>query len=381
MFADSATRRPFLAMLRRPPFLILYALCAVLALWLLLSHNRADSSAKHPAAVETVPAEFRPIEQLVRVTGEVVASQATEIRSEVSGRIAKLYVQPGDTVKAGDVLIDLDAAELRSEAQAATFRVEASRLRQEKAEVEANRRLQLRNQQVGTQKELEDAELELKLAENALEVDGAQLQTIKERLLKTTLRAPHDGTVLNLRAREGVVVIGAVYSGEATLLMQIADLNQLLVQSEINELDMMKVAAKMPVHISFDSIPGLSVAGTVQFVSPSALPKDKDRTVRVFPLTAQIGSVQPEVKPGITATVTIATASNPRTLAISVGAVFVENNQPFVYVKNGASFSPRNVLLGISDGTFVEIRRGLGEGEQVALQRPPQPAAPAADSA
>ena len=357
---------------------MLYAVGAVLALWLVFSHKQDSSSAKDPKAVETAPVEFRPIEQLVRVTGEVVASQATEIRSEVSGRIAKLYVQPGDSVHAGEPLIELDAAELRSEEQAATFRVEASRLRQEKAQVEANRRIQLRNQQVGTQKELEDAQLELKLANNALEVDGAQLQTIKERLLKTTLLAPHDGTVLNLRVREGVVVIGAVYSGEATLLMQIADLNQLLVQSEINELDMMKVAPKMPVRISFDSIPGLAVGGTVQFVSPSALPKDKDRTVRVFPLTVALSEVEPQVKPGITATVTIATASSPHALAVTVGAVFVENNEPFVYVKNGDSYAARPVTLGISDGSYVEIRQGLSEGEQVALQRPPQPAAPAA---
>jgi HlyD family secretion protein len=362
-------------MIRQIRFLIFYGACAALGLWLLFSHQRTDSVEKRPAVIATAATEFRPIEQLVRVTGEVVASQATEIRSEVSGRIAKLYVEPGDAVHAGDVLLELDSAELQSEYQAATFRVDASRLRQEKAQVEANRRIQLRTAQVGTQKELEDAQLELKLANNALEVDGAQLQTIKERLLKTTLRAPHDGTVLNLRVREGVVVIGAVYSGEATLLMQIADLNQLLVQSEINELDMMKVAPKMPVRISFDSIPGLAVPGSVQFVSPSALPKDKDRTVRVFPLTVSLGEVEPQVKPGITATVTIATATNPRTLAVSVAAVFVENNEPFVYVKNGDAFAPRPVQLGISDGTFVEIRRGLAEGEQVALQRPPQVAA------
>jgi HlyD family secretion protein len=365
-------------MIRRLGSLILYGLGAALALWLVFSRNSGDSAKKGPSVIETAAVEFRPVEQLVRVTGEVVASQATEIRSEVSGRIAKLYVQPGDVVRAGDILLELDAAELQSEHQAATYRVEASRIRQEKADMEYKRRVQLRGAQVGTQKELEDAELELKLANNALEVDGAQLQTIKERLLKTTLRAPHDGAVLNLRVREGVVVIGAVYSGEATLLMQIADLNQLLVQSEINELDMMKVAPKMPVRISFDSIPGLAVSGSVQFVSPSALPKDKDRSVRVFPLTVALNSIEPQVKPGITATVTIATANNPRTLAVSVGAVFVENNEPYVYVKNGNAFAARPVMLGISDGSFVEIRRGLSEGEQVALQRPPQPASPAA---
>jgi cobalt-zinc-cadmium efflux system membrane fusion protein len=91
-----------------------------------------------------------------------------------------------------------------------------------------------------------------------------------------------------------------------------------------------------------------------------------------------LGAVEPQVKPGITATVTIETASNPRTLAISVGAVFVENNAPFVYVKNGDAYAPRPVILGISDGSFVEIRQGLAEGEQVAMQRPPQRKPPVA---
>lgn len=360
-------------MLRRLRFLLIYSFVAGLALWLIIS-RRDDASATKSKAIETAAVEVRPIEQLVRVSGEVVAAEATDIRSEVSGRIAKLNVQAGDTVEAGQVLVELDAAELQSEHQEATFRVEASKLRQDKAKVEYERRLQLRERNVGSEKELEDAKLELDLSNNALQTDGARLQTIKERLVKTTLRAPHPGIVLNLRVREGVVVIGAVYSGEATLLMQIADINQLLVQSEINELDMMKIAPKMPVNISFDSIPGMAVTGKVQFVSPSALPKDKDRTIRVFPLTVAFDSAAPTVKPGITATVTISTANNPRALAVSVGAVFVENNEPFVYVKDGDHFVARPVVLGISDGAYVEIKRGLDEGEQVALQRPQQPA-------
>ena len=332
------------------------------------------SSGIDERTIATAAATVREIEQRVYATGELVATQATEIRSEVSGRVEAIKVKSGERVAAGTVLLELDSAELKSEEQEATFRIEAARLRQERAQMDYDRKVKLRSEKFVMEKELKDAKTELDLATNALDIDRARLQTLREKLEKMIIRAPHDGIVLNLRAREGVVVTGANTSGEATLLMQIADLKQLEVHCEIGEVDVIKVSIGMPASLTFDSLPGSELNGEVRFVSPSALPKERDRTIRVFPMIIAVGATDPQLKPGITANVVISTGKNPQALAVSVGAVFTEHNRPFVFVKNGDRFDRRAVDLGLNDSQFVEVKDGLREGEEVALQHPPEDA-------
>ena len=348
----------------------IYGGSIVVLLWMLVPAFRPGNS-EPKNTIDTAPVEFREIEQIVHSTGEVVASQGTDIKSEISGRVARLHVKPGQRVTAGEVLVELDDAELKSEEHEATLRIEASRLRQAKAKMDYERKAQLSKGKFVMGKELEDAKTELDLATNAVEIDGARLQTIREKLVKSVIRAPHDGTVLNLKVREGVVVTGANTSGESTLLMQVADLSALQVQSEINEVDVVKISPGMEASVTFDSAPGLTLVGTVNYVSPSALPKDKDRTIRVFAMTVMLEDAGDKIKPGITANVTISTAKNPRALAVSLGAVFNENYEPVVFVKTGNGFERRKVELGINDNAFVEIKQGLQEGEQVAMQHPP----------
>jgi RND family efflux transporter MFP subunit len=349
--------------------------CLVLALavaaLIAIADRHSSESGQKQNAIETAPVEYREIEQIVRASGEVAAAQASEIKSEISGRVAKLNVKAGDQVKAAQVLIELDDLELKSEQQEATFRIDASAIRQAKAQMDFDRKAELRSKQFVMDKELEDAKTELSLATNALDIDRARLQTIKERLVKSVIRAPHDGTVLNVKVHEGVVVIGATNSGDASLLMQVADLNELQIQSEINEVDVIKISIGMKASITFDSVPGLTLPGVVQFVSPSALAKDKDRSIRVFPMTLSLGAAGRQVKPGISANITISAAKNSHALAVSLAAVFTENNEPAVFVQNGNRFERRPVVLGINDSSFVEITSGVKAGDRVALQRPP----------
>jgi RND family efflux transporter MFP subunit len=234
-----------------------------------------------------------------------------------------------------------------------------------------DRKAKLRESKFVMDKELQDSKTEVDLAKNSMDIDSSRLQTIRERLQKSVIRAPHEGIVLNLRAREGVVVTGANTSGEATLLMQIADLAQVEVNCEIGEVDVIKISIGMPASLTFDALPGMTQNGVVRFVSPSALPKALDRTVRVFPMIIAVESPDAQLKPGITANVVISTGKNPHALGISVGAIFTENGQPCVFVKKGNGYERRVVNLGLNDTAFVEVKSGLREGDEVALQHPP----------
>jgi RND family efflux transporter MFP subunit len=327
---------------------------------------------EQPDPIETVTVEVRPIEQVVYASGEITAEQATDIRSEVSGRIDKVNVKMGDIVKDGDPLVELNSADTKSEHDEAELQLNAARIRREKMSLDFERKKTLRAQSFVVEKDFQDADIDLRLADNEIQIDRARLQTIGEKLAKTTIHAPHNGTVLNVKVRPGIVVTGAESAGESTLLMQVADLAQLQVQTEINEVDVIKVSRGMAAQITFDSLPGVTAKGKVESVSLSALAKDKDKSIRVFPIVIALEPCDAPIKSGITANVAISTARNPKAVTVVATAVFFDGNQPLVFVeKDDGEFEKRPVELGITDHVHVEIKKGLKEGEKVALQRPP----------
>jgi HlyD family secretion protein len=366
--------RGVVAVLRRLLLLALVLALAAGAVWLVKTQLLGHGSGPEKVAIQTAPVEPRNIEQVVRTVGELVSAQATDIKSEISARVQALHVKAGDKVELNDILVELDAEDVKAEMEEVTFQAEASAIRIEKAKLDYDRKKALRTQNFLMEKDLMDADIELRLAKNALDGQRARQKIVQERLAKSTIRAPHAGTVLNLKVREGVVITGANTSGETSLLMQIADTARLMVQSDVNEVDNIKIAVGVPARVTFESVPGAVVEGTLETLALSAIPKDKDKTVRVFPLTIVLHPTTAPIKPGITASIAIAAGKVENALAVPVSAVFAEEGRVFVYAeKAGGGFEDRAVQIGISDTRYVEIRSGLKAGEKVALQRPPTP--------
>jgi RND family efflux transporter MFP subunit len=353
--------------------LLIVVLAALVAggIWLVRNKLVLSTSESAQAPVETAATETRAIEELVRAVGEVVAAEATDIKSEISGRIQKLNVKGGDKVKAGDVLLEIDADDVKAELEAVNLSIEASGIRQERAQMDFDRKKALRAEKFLMEKDLTEADIELRLAHNALEGDRARQKVSQIKLAKSTIRAPHDGIVLNLKVRDGVVITGAETAGETSLLMQIADTSQLQVQSDINEVDVIKVTVGASARVTFDSVPGAVAEATVDTLALSAQPRDKDKSIRVFPMTLVLKPTDAPIKPGITASIVISTAQKEKALAVPVSAIFVEEGRVFVYAKNGGGFEVRPVQTGISDTVYMEVKGGLKEGDEVALQRPP----------
>ena len=117
------------------------------------------------------------------------------------------------------------------------------------------------------QKEYDDADIARKLAENDLEVQRAKLETLRQQIIKTDIRAPHAGVVLRLEAREGQVIVGAGSVSSGTVLMR-ADLSRLKVDTRLNEVDVVKVHLNDKVELTFDSVPDKTMTGTVTYYSP-----------------------------------------------------------------------------------------------------------------
>lgn len=364
--------------------LLLFLAIALLAAGLVWFLRRSQQDANAPRTTFTyLKPQPRDIRQTLTLNGTISPVLSTDIKSEVNGRIASVHVNAGDFVKAGQILVELDAGSLQAQIDSARLGIASAKLRATRARQEFDRMTALGKREFVNAKELENAETDYLLATNDLEMQGAQLRILEDNLKKISIVAPYDCTVLSVAARPGMVVTGAESGRDGYTLMEIADLTRLRVEANINEIDVSAISQGMPVDITFESVRDLKATGRITFISPAAGRAGGNggagggasnaNSSREFPLQISVEQTGSRVKPGMTARVQIETGRATQALSVEVGAVFIdfETDETYVFVRRPLGEpEKRKVVIGVRDGTYVEIRDGLAAGEEISRQRP-----------
>lgn len=343
---------------------------AVLSLLFALPHGgcaRGSGPAETASAIATAKVEAHDIADTIELTGEVVPLTLWEIKSEISGRVVRVNAQPGDMVQAGEVLVELDRTKLESDVQEAERLVEAADISSQQALRDLHRVESLRKSDVVPEKDLLDAQVTRDLALNNLAVQRARLVSARELLIQAVIKSPHAGMVLQHTLREGQVIVGANSFSQGTVLMPVADVSQLLVETNVNEIDSPRIQPGMPARITFDTIRDRTFSGVIETVAPSATLVDQ---IRVFPVRIRFTGERPPVKPGISANVALTVEAVHGVPSLPLAAVFADGPRHFVFRKEGDGFVRVTVGIGVNNLERVEIRSGLQLNDEVALSRP-----------
>ncbi|NQY32319.1 MAG: efflux RND transporter periplasmic adaptor subunit [Coraliomargarita sp.] len=317
--------------------------------------------------LRTDKAAIRDLESVVSATGEVLPLLSSIVKSEISGRITVIHIDEGDTVERGAVLLELDRTSLEAKVKEVERSLEAERLRLEKSKRNFNRLDELfRKEFVGEQEYL-DAQTDYELSELNLEIAKARLEDVQEDMAKTTITAPHDGIITKLDVVEGEVISGATSVSNGSELMTIAQMTELYMEANVNEVDVEKLYVGKPARLSFDALPGVVIDGTIDRIAVSAR---KDGNIRVFPIEIVFEVSDTRVRSGISATVDIPVDAVDGVVSALLSTVFFEEDKRFVYVQELAGWDKREVEVGINDMQHVEIKSGVSAGDRLALSRP-----------
>jgi macrolide-specific efflux system membrane fusion protein len=196
----------------------------------------------------TAPIETGDIEDLVTSTGTLQPREFVDVGAQVSGQIQKIYVEVGDMVQQGDVLAEIDATtaeakvdQMRAQLLSAVTGLEDSKNNLEKAKRDALRQKNLLEADATTKEAKLNADTSLLAAENRIKTQEASIKVqeaslrIEERNLGyTKIVAPQAGTVMKISVKQGQTVNA---SQNVPVVMQIANLNTMTVQSEVSEAD------------------------------------------------------------------------------------------------------------------------------------------------
>lgn len=334
--------------------------------------NSGGVTANLPA-VDTVKAERRTIEENIIVSGFVEPETATEIKSEINGKIIRINVENGDNVKKDDLLLEIDASTYQTEVDAAERTERQRELDVEKSERDMRRIKELFENDFATEQDYLDSVTSFETAKLQLEVVRSSLAKAREELSKTQIRAPHDGMVSDLDVYVGNVISGAGSFSNGTTLMKINDMKTLRVEADLNEIEANKIDLDSEAILSFDSLPGTTFLGKVNYLSPFGVQDSSTSTLYKFPVRVKFQSGKKLIRPGISSNISILVERAEDVVSLPASAVFVEDDVRFVFVKLGEHrFERRKVEIGVGNLNFIEIRKGLNEGEDVATTRPSQ---------
>jgi HlyD family secretion protein len=382
---------------------ILWALGAIAAVVLLASFGSRDDA----VPIMTATVTRGNIRSVISTNGKVEPISNFEAHAPIGTTVKRVYVKEGDHARKGQILVELDAANARSQAAQAMAQIKASeadvsaiehggtqeevitlqaQLVKAKADLDAAQRnldaLQ-RLQQTGAaspgevqaaQARLTAAEAQVKMLESKQsgrysnpEISSVQAKqsqaesaysAVEDVLQQLVIRAPFDGIVYSLPVKQGN------YVNPGDLVLQEADLSKVLVRAYVDEPDVARLAPNQKVEITWDAIPGRTWAGVVSTVPASV---KLHGTRNVGEATCIVPNQDLKLLPNVNVGVTIVTAQDNDVLTIPREALRQDGGEPYVYVVNNNQLQRRTVQTSVSNLTQAEITGGVPEGAKVAL--------------
>ena len=366
------------------------------------------------ASPEVDPSRLATVERGLMVksvvaTGKVEPITKIEIKSKANGIIKVLNADIDRTVKAGDILVELDKEQLAAALRGAEANLLAARASLEGAEaqltknvVEAegpdeqfarrayDRAQSLFAQKLIAQSALDDAHSLVDVADNRKRAAQSQLAVSRakvtearaqvaqakaaadraaEDVANATIRAPIHGTVLSRDVEIGSPVSSILNLGaNATLVMTLGQIEQVFVRGKVDEADIGRVRLGQPARIRVETFKDKTFNGQVTQISPMGVEKDN---VTNFEVRVSIDNPGKELKANMTANAEIVLEEHADALIIPEAAVTYDGQKnAFVDLlmpgaKNGRK--KVQIKIGVGNGTKIQILDGLKQGDKVIL--------------
>jgi HlyD family secretion protein len=312
--------------------------------------------------------------------GTVEPTRRAKLSLSVGGQIAKLPVQEGDVVKAGQLLVELWNEDLRAqvelaqhEADAAKAHAEAECLNADVAEREARRLVRLRETGATSEERTDRAVTEAKALRASCHAARAntlrsksQLDVAKATLARTQLIAPFDGVIAEINGELNEYLTPSPPGIATPPAVDLIDHSSFYVTAPIDEVDASQIAPGMPARISLDAFGDRRFDGKVRRIAPYVLDREKQaRTVDVEVDFTEPGNTE-QLLAGYSADVEIILDAHHDTLRIPSEAV-LEGKRVFVYLPGKKIIEERIFEKGISNWNFTEVSSGLKPDEFVVI--------------
>ena len=321
--------------------------------------NTSASSARKmgggiPVRISAV--EQGVIEEVLGAEGIVKESRSLSIQSEISGLIRTMRVQPGDVVKKGDALAELDDTVPASSVRSASGQIASAQTKLRLSQAKLNRLQGLLQQGLITIDEREKAELEKVEAETILATVKAKLVQAQHDLAASRITAPATGIIT------AVELVGGVVTKPYINLLTLGVIDPVHFELGLNEDKIRSVQVGQRVGLTFNAYPGRKFQGSVALIKPVI-----DEKTRLMTIVVRLDNPDLALKPGMRGLAIVTNkTSGLKVPTVSIMSQREDTAEVFTVDANGVTHL-RLIKTGLQGNGYVEAREGLTEGEQVVI--------------
>ena len=340
--------------------LIALLLVALVVVWKARNYQRRYTAAEARKASLPIPvgvahAKVSKLEATVGAAGQVLQYTTVTLTSRIAAKINKVFVNVGDTIKSGTVLVEDDRKPFEVALESARAGVESARVAEEKAAAELKSMEVLKAKKMATEKEVNDARVTQASKQAALQEANVKLIKAELDLEATRLTSPVNGIVLArfVNSDERIEV--------NQVLLQLGDLEKIYLLAQVQDESIGRIHEGQPAEVFFSAYPTTTFKGTIEHVDPRIDPK-----TRAFTAYVTVHNPDLKLKPGLTGFMRVRIEKTA--LAVPTVAVinpFGENASVFAIDSDGHAVLT-SVRVGLEAGGMIEIVSGLKEGSLVA---------------
>lgn len=315
-------------------------------------------TAKSPQAVEVTVQELQPQvwQTTVNTFGVVEALEEVNVAAELSGTVSAVHVNEGDSVQAGQLLLELDPQKREFAAEQAQQQVQHAEAELKEARLKLQRRRNLAEQETISEEVLDSAQLAVDLATAGYQQVLSSAQMAERELADTRIFSPTEGLV-DIRAVE---VGEPVQVGASLITLQAVQ--GLRVQTWVSEADIVRVRAGDPARVTVSGIAGREYAASIEWVGVNADPATGN-----FPVKLILAGDTDALRPGMTASAELQSISVPDALLLPEAALVDRNRRRVVFVVENGIARLREPLLAAGFSNRLQILEGLVAGDQVVV--------------
>ena len=377
-------------------------IAAVVALGYFKQSGNSDAISVNIAA-----AKVEEIKTSILASGTLIYKDQVQLRSEVIGQVSELFIEEGDNVSQGQVLMRLVQRSFNAdvEQQQAYVRMQTIAIERQKKQLDNTKAKWLRNKNLYERKmigqdafELIDnqhdlAKIDLRSRQEALTQAQATLDKALERLEKTVFRSPIDGIATSVDIKIGETAISGTTNIAGSNLITIADPASILVEVQVDEADIANVRLDQDVDVYAVAFPDDALKGQVKTIATSAK-RASNREGLSFTVKILLESDENiDVRPGMSCRAEIFTKVKGNTIAVPIQSVIFEESEgegsdvkvrgrrggvrigssgnstmtSHVFVLIDGKAVKRDVELGISNDELQEVTEGVDLDEDIII--------------
>ena len=313
--------------------------------------------------------------------GQILPRLKFEIKSKVSGIVRKCPVEVGDMVQTGDPVFEISPDPTPAELLEAERLLKAAQSAHDRAKVDWERSQELMKKGLESHDTLDIKQQTYDLSRIELSSARDRLQLIQEgrvsgrgKNMETIIRSPAAGILLERLVNPGDSVVPLTSYQAGTKLATIADMSDLIFKGTVDEIDVGKLQAGLPVRLKVGALPDQIVTGRLSRIAPQAIEKDN---AKLFEIEIELDAHDSVLlRAGYSANADVVIREKQDILLAPERLIIFEGAEKKAFVEmpgDGPEAEPRKVPVevGLSDGLNIEVISGLKQGDKI-VQRPPR---------